>query len=64
VQVVRRDLEPGVTGRVEPPLEDIAVDHQRTRQLATGRSLLGRSDIHHDRTGAPETLGLCWGEPH
>ena len=36
---------------VEPPLEDVAVDHDRPRHVAVGLSLGDRPDVHEECTG-------------
>ena len=64
LEVVRGDVQSSVTGRVEPPLQHVAFDHQGSGQLTLGGPLRGRPDVHDDGTAVPSVLGLCRGEPH
>jgi high-affinity nickel-transport protein len=50
LQVVRRVAQPRVAGRVEPPLQHVALDHHRLGQLTFGGSLGGGSDVDQHRT--------------
>ncbi len=50
VQVVRRDRQPRLTGRVEPPLEHVALDEHGAGHVALLGALRGRSDVDEDGT--------------
>jgi hypothetical protein len=45
------DRQPVGTGRVQPPLEDVAVDDHGARQLAVAVALLDGTDVDDQRTG-------------
>jgi hypothetical protein len=48
-------------GGVQPPLQDVAVDHHRARQLAVADPLLDRTRVDHERAGrllAWQVLGV------
>ena len=47
--VAGRRRDPVVAGRVEPPLEDVPLDHDRLRHLALGRALGRRADVDEQR---------------
>ena len=49
VQVAVRQGQPVGAGRVQPPLEHVAVDDQRARHLPLGGPLDGRPDVHEHR---------------
>jgi hypothetical protein len=46
LQVVSGCRQPRLAGRVEPPLQHVALDDQRTRNLALGSALPFRTDVH------------------
>lgn len=57
VRVVAGDLgNVVVTCRVEPPLEDVAVDHNRARELTVSSSLLDRAGVDDQRALGLYTL--------
>ena len=52
LQVPVREREPVGAGRVEPPLEHVPVDDQRSRDLALGGPLGRRPDVDEHRQAA------------
>jgi Domain of unknown function (DUF222) len=61
--VVRRDVEPRIRGRVEPPLQHVAVDDERAGDLALGTPVDLRADVDEQRTTARGVERLLRGEP-
>src|SRR6266542_1479678 len=71
-QVVGRDREPGVAGRIEAPFQVVALHHDRARDDAGGGALDSRADVDEDRAVAlggqrlrrvePVQTGPCRGE--
>src|SRR5215207_1369609 len=50
--------QPPLTARGEPPLQDVALHHQRARDLSLGGPERDRPDVHQH--GAPSGLGQCF----
>jgi hypothetical protein len=63
VQVVGREWQPGVAGRVEPPLQDVALHQHGARHLALLGPLGSRADVDEHRTGLPGPLRAMRVEP-
>lgn len=64
--VVVGDRQSIRAGRVQPPFEDVAVDHQGVRQVPVPPALIGRADVDDEGTSGPggrEVRGLDPIEP-
>jgi len=46
----------GIAGRIEPPLEHVALDDQCVRKAAAGFPLRRRANVHQERTGADRAV--------
>ena len=47
--VIGRLRDPGIGGRVQPPFQDVPLDHRGARDLSLLRSLRLRTDVHQQR---------------
>ena len=63
VQVVGRDRQPRVAGRVEPPLQHVALDEQRARDVALLGALGRRPDVDEHGAALPGLHGAQRVEP-
>src|SRR3954447_24087115 len=62
LQVVRRDVEAGVTRRGEPPLEHVAVDDEGPRQPPLAVPVDLRADVDQDGSSLLGDEGLAWSD--
>src|SRR3954447_2724989 len=62
LEVVRRDVEPAVGRRVQPPLEHIAVDDERAREPTFAVPVDLGADVDQDGSSLLRDEGLAWSD--